>query len=381
MKESSCSLGRHKTLKEDEAWHAMPWNLSRKTVSCAPASLQEETARDAVFLTNSCVFCCCIRSSFSLLRETPITFTVKRECETNAYPAAKRESWCLALRRSPAGYWVSQSLSLRQSSRQRIISLDEKVSKIQSEISNWILKRQEDLQEISEVLERPAISFKLNRMLNNTIKHHRNNNCCSTSDGDSNTVFHCYSSCCSTSTKTAAPDFPSMMSIITVTSASPVSQTTNLRTTTCQARSRDLSLRRESHSNSPLTSKGDLNSSLPVILNRCCRASRRPHAMRTLLLVISLCLLSSCQGNDEVPTPIGKCDSGRMTVTIPTHAIPFKGIIHARGFRNNAACFANSSSTSFAPPSLTLNMLSLPGDDDYCGIISLKVMSGVKVVV
>jgi hypothetical protein len=87
-----------------------------------------------------------------------------------------------------------------------------------------------------------------------------------------------------------------------------------------------------------------------------------------------LCVLSSCQATtDEVPTPIGKCDAGRMTVTIPTHAIPFKGIIHARGFRSNDACFANSSSTSFAPPSLTLNMLALPGDSDYCGVISLKV--------
>ena len=39
--------------------------------------------------------------------------------------------------------------------------------------------------------------------------------------------------------------------------------------------------------------------------------------------------------SEQVPTPVGKCDAGRMIVTIPQNYLPFKGLIHARGFRNN----------------------------------------------
>lgn len=53
-------------------------------------------------------------------------------------------------------------------------------------------------------------------------------------------------------------------------------------------------------------------------------------------LIVLYCLLETVTGQD-VPTPVGKCDAGRMTVTIPTHAIPFKGAIHVRGFRSNVS--------------------------------------------
>lgn len=49
--------------------------------------------------------------------------------------------------------------------------------------------------------------------------------------------------------------------------------------------------------------------------------------------IATQCLWSA----EEVPTPIGKCDNGRMSVSLPPYAIPFSGIIHVRGFRSNVS--------------------------------------------
>lgn len=43
------------------------------------------------------------------------------------------------------------------------------------------------------------------------------------------------------------------------------------------------------------------------------------------------------QGQNILPTPVGKCENGRMIVSIPRNALPFKGVLHARGFRNNVS--------------------------------------------
>ena len=113
----------------------------------------------------------------------------------------------------------------------------------------------------------------------------------------------------------------------------------------------------------------------------CCPFRRFFNCIHLFVVVLIFIPQNSSGQLEEVPTPVGKCDAGRMTVSLPTHAIPFKGIIHARGFRSNPNCFANSSSNSFAPPSLNLNLLSQPGDEDYCGVISLKVRIKERVTV